>query len=215
MAVIQTFAEHNFALYLQTRNPNVPGVVNKLRAPTERQLNDARQFWRLVYGELNKQGRSNRFRDIYSDQPLADAFSIDHFLPWSFVVHDLLWNLTPVEFATNSAKSDVLPDIETYLPRLSGLHFDAIQIAKKRPKLLEDYTDCFRVDTPELLSLGLDGLEAKFREVILPQAQIAMNQGFQSGWRLRSPIIVAPKLERTLTAETPGMHRIIKGHRTK
>ncbi len=31
-----------------------------------------------------------------------------------------------------------------------------------------------------------------------------MNQGFQSGWRLRSPIIVAPKLERTLTAETPG-----------
>ena len=191
MVVVQAFAEYHFALYLQTRNPNVPGVVNKLRAPAERQLNQARQFWQLVRSELNKQGRSNRFRDIYSDQLLADTFSIDHFLPWSFVVHDLFWNLTPVELTTNSAKNDMLPDLDLYLPRLSKLHFDAIEVAKKRPKLLEDYTDCFRLDAAELVSLRSSGLEARFREVILPQAQIAINQGFQSGWRLHSPIVIA------------------------
>ena len=32
MAVVQAFAEHHLALYLQARNPNVPGVVNKMRA---------------------------------------------------------------------------------------------------------------------------------------------------------------------------------------
>lgn len=187
MAVVQTFAEHHFALYLQTRNPNVPGVVKKLRAPEERQLNAARQFWQFIRIELSKSGRLSQFRDIYSGQPLPQSFSIDHFLPWSFVAHDLLWNLAPVERVTNSAKNDVLPDIELYLPRLAALHSEAVEIAKTRPKLLEDYTDCFKLDAEELLSLSASrGLEAKFREVILPQAQIAINQGFQSGWRMPS-----------------------------
>jgi hypothetical protein len=201
MAVVQAFAEHHLAVYLQTRNPNVPGVVNKLRAPTERQLNEARQFWRFVRAEFAKTGRSSRFRDIYSEQPLAQNFSIDHFLPWSFVVHDLFWNLTPVEPATNSAKNDVLPDLDLYLPRLASLHFEAIEVAKSRPKLLEDYTDCFRLDAAELTATGASSLETKFREVILPQAQIAINQGFQSGWKMRPPVIAVSTKRRFVTEE--------------
>jgi hypothetical protein len=42
LGVIESFAEHHFAMYLQARNPNVPGVVNKLHAPTSRQLTAAR-----------------------------------------------------------------------------------------------------------------------------------------------------------------------------
>jgi hypothetical protein len=203
MALVQAFVEHHLAVYLQTRNPNVPGVVNKLRAPTERQLNEARQFWRFVRAEFAKSGRSSRFRDIYSEQPLADNFSIDHFLPWSFVVHDLFWNLTPVEPATNSAKNDVLPDLDLYLPRLANLHFEAIEVAKSRPKLLEDYTDCFRLNAAELAATGASSLETKFREVILPQAQIAINQGFQSGWRMRIPVIAVSTKRRLPIQEAP------------
>ncbi len=203
MAVVQAFVEHHLAVYLQTRNPNVPGVVNKLRAPTERQLSDARQFWQFVRGEFAKSGRPSRFRDIYSEQPLAQNFSIDHFLPWSFVVHDLFWNLTPVAPATNSAKNDVLPDLDLYLPRLANLHFEAIEVAKVRPKLLEDYTDCFRLDAAELAAMGASGLETKFREVILPQAQIAMNQGFQSGWRMRTPTVTLSTERRSVVEEAP------------
>jgi hypothetical protein len=203
MAVVQAFVEHHLAVYLQTRNPNVPGVVNKLRAPTERQLNDASRFWQFVRAEFTKSGRSSRFFDIYSEQPLARSFSIDHFLPWSFVVHDLFWNLTPVEPATNSAKNDVLPDLDFYLPRLANLHFGAIEVAKSRPRLLEDYTDCFRLDAAELTALSASSLETKFREVILPQAQIAINQGFQSGWRMRNPVIALSTKRRFGTEEAP------------
>ena len=185
LGIVQSFAEHHLALYLQARNPNVPGVLNKLRAPTTRQLTTACDFWRLVRTDFEKVGNLVEFCDIYSERPLSDKFSIDHFLPWSFVVHDLLWNLTPVEPATNSSKGDALPDLDRYLPRLARLHFGAIEAAKKRPKFLEDYTDCFKQDASDLLALGVDGFIVKYREVILPQALIARNQGFKSGWMLR------------------------------
>ena len=185
LAVVRTFAEHNFALYLQARNPNTPGVVRKLGAPTTRQLTAARKFWTFVQAELYTSGRHEHFRDIYSNYRLSDEFTIDHFLPWSFVVHDLLWNLVPVAQPTNSSKSDALPDLDLYLPRLAKLHFAAIESAKTRPKLLEDYIDCFKRSPGELLALGEVGLFALYREVMLPQSQIAMNQGFEFGWKLR------------------------------
>ena len=184
MAVVQAFAEHHLTLYLQARNPNVPGVVNKLRAPSARQLTAAHKFWRLARIEFGKSGRRERFQDIYSERLLGDAFTIDHFLPWSFVAHDQLWNLAPVEGTTNSSKNDILPDLDLYLPRLARLHFDAIQAASRHPKMLEDYTDCFKLDTAGLLALGESGLTAKYREVMAPQSQIAINLGFQSGWRM-------------------------------
>ncbi len=186
IGIVQSFTEYHLTIYLQARNPNVPGVVNKLRAPTTRQLTAARDFWRFVRNDFEKAGNSSKFRDIYSERQLGYSFSIDHFLPWSFVVHDLLWNLTPVEPETNSSKNDVLPDLELYLPRLANLHFDAIDAAKRRPKFLEDYTNCFERDVVDLLALGPKEFLAKYRDVIMPQAQIARNQGFQAGWKIRN-----------------------------
>jgi hypothetical protein len=186
LGIVQSFIEHHLALYLQARNPNVPGVINKLYVPTMRQLTMAREFWRFVRSDFETAGKTAQFKDIYSERQLGNSFSIDHFLPWSFVVHDLLWNLTPVEPATNSSKNDVLPDLDLYLPRLAKLHFNAIEVARKRPKFLEDYIDCFKQETKSLLSLGENGFAIKYREIIVPQAQIAMNQGFQFGWKLRN-----------------------------
>jgi hypothetical protein len=188
LGIVQAFAEYHFAHYLQTRNPNVPGIVNKLSAPTERDLRLARQFWQVVRGGFQKAGEPQWFRDIYSNQPLTGRFAIDHFLPWSFVTHDLMWNLTPVDATTNSSKGDTLPDLDTYLPRLVSLHVRAIEVAKEKPKLLEDYTESFKLDVPSLLALGEDGLRAKYRDVMTSQAQIAANQGFQTGWVLPSAI---------------------------
>ena len=164
LGVVESFAEHHFAMYLQARNPNVPGVLNKLHAPTLRQLTAARNFWRLVRSGFARAEKLADFRDIYSERQLADSFSVDHFLPWTFVVHDLLWNLTPVEDATNSRKGDVFPDLDVYLPRLAKLHFNAIQSAKHQPRLLEDYIECFKQDPAGLLALGESGFEAKYWE---------------------------------------------------
>jgi len=38
-----------------------------------------------------------------------ENFDIDHFIPWSFVTHDQLWNLAPIEKSLNSSKSNKLP----------------------------------------------------------------------------------------------------------
>ena len=184
LGVVESFAEHHLALYLQSRNPNVPGVLGKLRAPTRRQLTVARAFWRLAQKDFKATARSDGFRDIYSQRQLGENFAIDHFLPWSFVAHDLLWNLTPVEPETNSSKGDALPKLDLYLPRLAKLHFKAFEAARKYPRFLEDYSDCFKQGPGDLLALGENGFAIKYREVILPQAQIATNQGFRSGWTL-------------------------------
>ena len=50
--------------------------------------------------------------------------------PWintaSFVAHDQLWNLIPADISVNSSKSDRLPILEKYLPRLAEEHRNAI-----------------------------------------------------------------------------------------
>ena len=184
--IVQAFVEYNFARYLQARNPNVPGVINKLHAPAARKLTSARKFWETVRSGLYSNSKSSEFCDIYSGQQLDEGFSIDHFLPWSFVAHDLLWNLTPVESKSNSSKSDNLPDLPLYLPRLARLHFSAIDVVKCQPNLLQDYIECFKVNPIDLLAMGEKKFCAKYRDVILPQALIARNQGFIFGWKYAS-----------------------------
>ena len=65
MAIVQAFGEYHFAHYLQARNPNVPGVLNKMQAPTERQLTTAREFWRHVRAAFEHSRKPHQFRDIY------------------------------------------------------------------------------------------------------------------------------------------------------
>jgi phage repressor protein C with HTH and peptisase S24 domain len=206
LGVVRAFAEYHFTRYLQARNPNVPGIVNKLTAPTERNLRLPRQFWQFVKQRFQETGNPHRFRNIYSDRPLTERFTIDHFLPWSFVAHDLLWNLAPVDAATNSSKGDMLPDLETYLPKLVSLHVGAIEAAKERPGLLEDYTEAFKLDISGLLALGEDGLRVRYRDMMSSQAQIAANQGFQTGWKLPG-LIILPDPRLGVCAEPPAHDR--------
>jgi hypothetical protein len=185
LGIVESFAEHNFALYLQSRNPNVPGVLNKLKPPSARQLMLAHEFWRQVQLDFTQSGRTMEFHDIYSGRQLEGGFSIDHFLPWSFVAHDLLWNLLPVEATTNSSKGDLLPDLDLYLPRLVKVQMGAIRSMKEHPKMLEDYTNCFKQDVACLVDMSEQDLTTKYREVMSAQVQIAENMGFQPGWIMR------------------------------
>ncbi|MFF5382988.1 HNH endonuclease domain-containing protein [Pedobacter suwonensis] len=60
---------------------------------------------------------------IYTNQKLYKAgFAVEHFIPYAFVSHDLLWNLSPASPVFNSAKSDKLPRMAKY--------FDAFQDTK-------------------------------------------------------------------------------------
>jgi len=86
--ILRDFCLWNLLVYLQKNNPNVPNISEKLFYPQTRNLYRARNFWNLVFSEKNK------LTCIYSEVSLTGAnYTIDHFIPWRFVTHDLLWNL--------------------------------------------------------------------------------------------------------------------------
>ena len=69
-------------------------------------------------------------------------YDLDHFVPWSFVSHNLLWNLLPADSSINSSKSNNLPLLDEYLRPFAKMQQQAIKaIYPKNPnnKILEDY----------------------------------------------------------------------------
>lgn len=182
-SILRSFAEYQLCRYLQSKNPNVPGIVNKLHAPVSRKLAAARKYWTDVRAAFNRSERSGWFVDIYSLQPLLGHFCIDHFLPWSFVAHDLMWNLVPISSVTNSAKADRLPRMEQHLPHLALLHHRALRMICLHNKRRADeqfttYAECFNMDSASILKLSEAEFTEKYRQVMEPQGRIARCQGF-------------------------------------
>lgn len=181
LAIVRDFALWNLVNYLQRNNPNVPNLAAKLFEPQQRNLNRARTFWRLAWDRLGT------VKCIYSDQNVPQqGFSLDHFLPWRFVTHDLLWNIIPTTRAVNSAKSDQFPDLVAYFDDFARLQYQALRAvaAHGRDNLLEDYVLLFRTATvAELCALSPDQFRGALYNEIAPQVQIARNMGFVTGWR--------------------------------
>ena len=91
-SIIYGWVSYKLIYFLQNRDPNVPAIPFKLVAPQERSLTNASKFWDEVNNVMP-------IYDIYTSKKLTDknfreyeGFSIDHFIPWSFVLHDELWN---------------------------------------------------------------------------------------------------------------------------
>ncbi|MFC1714407.1 HNH endonuclease domain-containing protein [Candidatus Poribacteria bacterium] len=182
-AVIKAFVEYHTVQYLQRRNPNVPNVISKLRAPSRRNLSHARRFWRSVEKEFRMQGKRHWFQDIYSRRELGEEYAIDHFCPWSFVVHDQIWNLVPVAQVVNSSKGNRLPDLDHYIPDMAKLHLRSLRILKQFPVLLEEYVDCYKIDWDSLCQTDEEQFYQKVRDNFIPLFTTAKNQGFETDWR--------------------------------
>lgn len=101
--------------YLQARNPSVPAIPLKLYPPVQRDLGAARSYWKEALAD-------HPFREIYSGSVFdvngyaaLGPMSVDHFIPWSFVLHDEPWNLVPMFRDTNSSKGNRLPQLDEFL----------------------------------------------------------------------------------------------------
>jgi hypothetical protein len=178
LGVLDSFVKHALCRFLHSKNPGVPSITEKLEMPRSRKLSRARSIWRQIV-EM-----SEGVCDIYSKAVLGPKFSIDHFLPWSFVAHDQIWNLLPVQPQTNSAKGDSFPNIEEYLPSLAQLHRLAIRFCAKRPVEQLEYSSAFRTDFRTLLNEDFEVLLQRYRDLVVPQIQIARNYGFRCDWSL-------------------------------
>ena len=86
--------------WLQNVNPEVPGLVYKLSSMDEkvRKLNNVRVLWENIL-------KIKEVRDVFTGEIIVSRkYDLDHFIPWSFVMNDELWNLMPMDSSLNSSK---------------------------------------------------------------------------------------------------------------
>ncbi|MCS6842187.1 MAG: HNH endonuclease [Roseiflexus sp.] len=181
LTILKGFCLWRLVQYLQKNNQNVPNIAGKLFEPQARDLRQAREFWNIV---LEQKGE---LECIYSGVKLIRGqFTLDHFIPWSFVAHDDLWNIIPVSRLSNSSKGDNLPKIERYFNAFTSTQFEAVRIvSERRPgsRLLEDYVLLFKVTSSEdFLRMDLETFQKILYDSIAPQVQIARNMGFPAEW---------------------------------
>jgi hypothetical protein len=182
LPILQEYCYWNLLKFLQLRNPNVPNIAGKLFLPRTRDLDNARAYWQHALHKLDE------CRCIYSQGiiPLR-SFSLDHFLPWRYVTHDLIWNIIPTLPAVNSSKGDRLPNLAMYFERFAHMQFNALQIVATsthiKQQLLEDYILLFGCEhRNDLNSIHYDTFYNKLYETIAPQFQVARSMGFIGNW---------------------------------
>ena len=179
--ILKDYAYWNLSSFLQVRNPNVPNIINKLVKVENRQtLTRQRNYWDFVLEHANGQ------RCIYTDKAIVIGnYDLDHFIPWSFVSHNLLWNLIPVDGSVNSSKSDRLPDLDRYLLKLATSQQYAVRICISENyrgiEILEDYVT-LGCTPQELVQMDSTTLRNCFARTFNPLSQIALNMGFEL-WR--------------------------------
>jgi hypothetical protein len=161
----------------------VPGIVEKLAPPRIRAPLTAQSEWWKSALSMIPGGATCIYSGIKLEPSL---FSLDHFLPWSFVAHDRLWNLVPVSKSVNSSKSDRLPSME-YIEGLASIHHDALACMKvswnqgKWIKAVEPFMLDLRMDKYSLLDKNK--LREALKTAIQPLMAIAEGQGFESNWK--------------------------------
>jgi transcriptional regulator with XRE-family HTH domain len=176
-SIVRAWASWKWLKYMQQRNPNVPAIANKLFPPQERgSLNHQKAYWKLILQQTNLQC-------IYSKRTLpSSGFSLDHYLPWSFVAHDQLWNLIPTFPEVNSSKSNYLPD-EKFFDKFVNLQHLGLSISqeimgnKKWINYVEAYLADLKIDDKNDL-LDLHILKAAYESTLSPLISIAIRQGF-------------------------------------
>lgn len=179
--ILKDYAYWNLSSFLQVRNPSVPNIINKLVKVESRQaLTRQRNYWDFVLEHSDGQ------KCIYTDKLITVGnYDLDHFIPWSFVSHNLLWNLIPADGSVNSSKSDHLPELNKYLLKLASTQQKAVRICLSEnyrgQEILEDYIS-LGCTPQELIQMDNTTLHNCFARTFNPLSQIALNMGFEL-WR--------------------------------
>lgn len=126
--------------YLQNRNPGVPGLIFKLEPQKEKQrkLKYVRELWNSI-SEIVP------IIDIYTDKPIKkNVFDVDHFIPWSYIANDELWNLMPMNSSLNSSKSNNLPKWDRYFKLFAHNQFIMNQLVLSNGSVKTIFLKCQR-----------------------------------------------------------------------
>ena len=83
--------------------------------------------------------------DVYTGEALNDiSYDIDHFVPWSFVMNDELWNLMPMDSSLNSSKSNKLPAWNPFFVNFVNNQFIMYESIYSNEAIHKLYEKCYR-----------------------------------------------------------------------
>ncbi len=126
--------------WLQNNNPEVPGLVYKLAPMDEkmRKLSSVRTLWDGIITLCE-------VRDVFTGEAVSQKkYDVDHFIPWSFVMNDELWNLMPMDSSLNSSKSNRLPKWDPFFARFADNQFLLYGLIHEKEGLHRLFEACYR-----------------------------------------------------------------------
>lgn len=126
--------------WLQNNNPEVPGLVYKLAPMDEkmRKLGNVRKLWEAVLDV-------SPVKDVFTEQNIVSRkYDVDHFIPWSFVMNDELWNLMPMDSSLNSSKSNRLPKWNPFFERFAANQYLLYGFIHEKAGIYKLFENCYR-----------------------------------------------------------------------
>lgn len=118
----------------------VPGLVYKLAPMDEkmRKLNNVRKLWEGILS-------LSEVKDVFTGEAVVPKrYDVDHFIPWSFVMNDELWNLMPMDSSLNSAKSNRLPKWDPFFARFADNQFLLYGFIHEKSGIHKLFEACYR-----------------------------------------------------------------------
>lgn len=126
--------------WLQNNNPEVPGLIYKL-APLDEKMRKLSHVHKLWDGILDLRSINDVFTDDEIDK---EKYDVDHFIPWSFVMNDELWNLMPMDSSLNSKKNNRLPNWDDFFLRFAKNQYIMYEMVHQKEGIRKLFEECYR-----------------------------------------------------------------------
>ena len=103
-----------------------------------RKLSNVRKLWESIL-------EVREIRDVFTGQPVQKKqYDVDHFIPWSFVMNDELWNLMPMDSSLNASKSNKLPKWDPFFKVFADNQYLMSEMIHDKPELYKRFEACYR-----------------------------------------------------------------------
>jgi hypothetical protein len=183
LKIIESFTLFELFKYVEKNNPYVTNISLKLFKPQLRKLSEPTKLWKN-YIEI----KGAETKSVFENKLLINLnnLAIDHYLPWSLVTHDKLWNLHPIEQEVNSSKSNKIAE-SSFLKFFTNIQFSFMHhVSSLNTKYLEDYYDLFSISQMELLGISNDRFTEILSAKISIETDLANNLGYYTKWSYSS-----------------------------
>ncbi|QIW10590.1 HNH endonuclease domain-containing protein [Francisella sp. LA112445] len=177
--LLKAYITQEFAKYLAKYNVDVPNLMLKVDPVADKNRENLTKQ-RIIWNDFIKDNLN--IYDIYDGSILTSlnqGIDLDHYVPWNYVAHNMIWNLTPIKSSLNSQKSDRILIDDRYLSKLANQQYQLYDWVKSnnKTKVIEDYT------IVSLNNLAKDSFINSYKIMIGSLCQSAIRQGF-SEWKI-------------------------------